>query len=87
MKKQKVVGLDNYYYYEERLNTIFVLTGFETCEMVGNVVYYVFTPVYGSYEHKYFLPVAYFESFDKKMQEYGLYRINDINDIVYDTEE
>jgi hypothetical protein len=87
MKEKNIKGLDNYFYYENQLDTTFVLTSFETCEEVGNVIYYVFTPVYGSYEHKYFLPVAYFESFDKKMQEYGLYRINDIHDITYNFEQ
>ena len=87
MEKKNIVGLDYYYYYEEKLNTTFVLTRFETTEQVGNVIYYVFTPVYGSYNSEYYLPVAYFESFDEALRRWGLYRINDIDDVVYDSEE
>lgn len=87
MEKKNVKGLDNYYYYEESLDTTFVLTGFKTSEQVGNVIYYVFTPVYGSYDKEYYLSVAYFESFDAALIRNRLFRIEDIHDIVYNFEQ
>lgn len=87
MKEKNIKGLDNYFYYEEQLDTTFVLTSIETSEEFGNGVFYVFTPVYGPYESQYFLPVAYFDSLNKVMQDYRLFRLNDVHDVVYNFEE
>jgi len=87
MKEKNIKGLDNDFYYEEQLDTTFVLTGFKTEETMSNVVYYEFTPVYGLYEDKYYLPVAYFESFNDKLCDYRIFRLNNIHDIFYSFEQ
>ena len=84
MIKKNIQGLDHMYYYIQDLDTTFVLIGFEMSEQVGNVVYYKFAPVYGPYTELYFLQVAYFESFDEARKKYGVYLIEDIDDVKYD---
>ena len=54
---------------------------------MSNVVYYELTPVYGLYEDKYYLPVAYFESFNDKLCDYRIFRLNNIPDIFYSFEQ
>lgn len=84
MIKKDIQGLDHMYYYVEDLDTTFVLIGFEVSEQIGNAIFYKFAPVYGPHTELYFLQVAYFESFDDAKKRWGVYSIEDIDDIKYD---
>ena len=87
MKVKNIEGLDDLFYYVVELDTSFVLIGFETNEQFGNGIYYKFTPVYGLYEQDYYLPVAYFESFNQALEKYHIIPVNDVRNLIYNFEK
>lgn len=84
--KKDVKALDHYYYYMEGNDTSYVLTELFTVEQMSNVVLYKFVPVYGPAEENYTIPVAYFESFDEALARWRIFRIEDVDDILYQWE-
>ena len=84
--RKDVKALDHYYYYMEGSDTSYVLTEFFTVEQMSNVVLYKFVPVYGPAEENYTIPVAYFESFDEALARWHIFRIEDVDDILYQWE-
>lgn len=84
--KKDVKALDHYYYYIEGNDTTYVLTEMFTVESMSNSVLYRFVPVYGPAEEDYTIPVAYFESFDEALARWRIFRIEDVDDILYQWE-
>ena len=84
--KKDVKALDHYYYYMEGNDTSYVLTELFTVEQMSNVVLYKFVPIYGPAEENYTIPVAYFESFDEALARWRIFRIEDVDDILYQWE-
>ena len=84
--KKDVKALDHYYYYMEGNDTSYVLTELFTVEQMSNVVLYKFVPVYGPAEENYTIPVTYFESFDEALAKWRIFRIEDVDDILYQWE-
>lgn len=84
--KKDVKALDSYYYYVEDTDTTYVLNELFTVEQMSNVVLYKFVPVYGPAKENYTVPVAYFESFDKALANWRIFRIDDVDDILYQWE-
>lgn len=84
--KKDVKALDHYYYYIESKDTAYVLNELFTIESMSNVVLYKFVPVYGPAEEDYTVPVAYFESFNDALARWHIYRIDDVDDILYQWE-
>ena len=84
--RKDVKALDHYYYYMEGNDTSYVLTELFTVEQMSNVVLYKFVPVYGPAEENYTIPVAYFESFDEALARWRIFRIEDVDDILYQWE-
>ena len=86
MEKKNIKGMDDYFYYCEDLDTSFVLTAIDKVEYISNTFIYRFTPVYGPEESEISINVAYFESFDEALTKYRIFRIENIEDIVYNFE-
>lgn len=84
--KKDIKGLDYYYYYIESEDTSYVLTALETDEKMGNTILYRFMPVYGPAKKIYTVPVAYFESFDEAIAKWRIFRIEDVDDVLYNWE-
>lgn len=84
--KKDVKALDSYYYYVEDTDTTYVLNELFTVESMSNVVLYKFAPVYGPAEEDYTIPVAYFESFNDALARWHIYRLEDVDDILYQWE-
>ena len=85
--KKDVKGLDHYYYYVEDTDTTYVLNELFTIESMSNVILYKLMPVYGPATEPYNVPVAYFESFNEALMRWNVYRIEDVNDILYQWED
>ena len=84
--KKDVKALDSYYYYVEDTDTAYVLNELCTVEQMSNVVLYKLVPVYGPAEENYTVPVAYFESFNDALARWHIYRLEDVDDILYQWE-
>ena len=84
--KKDVKALDHYYYYIEENDTSYVLSDLFTVDSISNVVLYELTPVYGPSNQKYTIPVAYFESFNDALAKYRIFRLEDVDDILYQWE-
>lgn len=84
--KKDVKALDNYYYYVEDTDTSYVLNELFTIESMSNVILCKFVPVYGPAEEDYTIPVAYFESLDEALKRWHIFRLEDIDDILYQWE-
>lgn len=84
--KKDVKALDHYYYYVEDTDTSYVITAIETIERVSNAVFYVLTPVYGPATREYNVMVAYYESFNDALARGHIYRLEDVDDILYQWE-
>ena len=84
--KKDVKALDHYYYYIEGNDTTYVLNELFTVESMSNVVLYKLAPVYGPAEEDYTIPVAYFESFNDALARWHIYRLEDVDDILYQWE-
>lgn len=86
MEKRNIKGMDEYFYYDEKLDTSFVLTDIRKIEYVSNSFLYEFTPVYGPEESKISILVPYFDSFNETLRKYRMFRIKNIEDILYNFE-
>lgn len=87
MEKRNIKGMDDYFYYCEDLDTSFVLTAIEKVEYMSDAFTYRFTPVYGPKESGGIsISVPYFDSFDKALKDYRIFRIKNIEDILYNFE-
>ena len=84
--RKDVKALDHYYYYIEGNDTSYVLTEIFTVESMANSVLYRFTPVYGPAEEDYTIPIAHFESFDGALARWRIFKIEDVDDILYQWE-